>query len=70
MSYNCRKTLVDRLRDWVSKAAERETQRRIRRQDRFNRRHCKPKHDFDGDGTYSTQKCQVTEQLEQALKQG
>ena len=63
-------TTATRLRDWVAKAAERETMRRRKRQERHDKRHARPSHRFDEDGEYTSQRSKVTEQLQQALDEG
>ena len=60
---------ICRLREWVSKQAEREKEKAEKRRERMERRKSGPKHNFD-DPDYEKQKTIVTENLEDALQHG
>jgi len=58
-----------RLRDWLSKQAEREEEKRRKQQERLERRLAVPRHNFD-DPEYHRQKVEVAENLDDALTAG
>ena len=61
--------IYHRLKDWVSKAADREQEKEERRRQRRERLSSEPKHNFQ-DHEYEEQKSQVTENQQDALLQG
>lgn len=58
-----------RLREWVSKQADRERDKEDRRRERMARRRAVPKHNFN-DPVYEEQKSKVSEDLDDALQEG
>ncbi len=61
--------IVFRLKDWVSKAADREREKEERRRQRRERRLAQPRHNFD-DRQYHEQKSQVINNLDEAVQKG
>ncbi|XP_074657004.1 splicing regulator SDE2-like [Tubulanus polymorphus] len=58
-----------KLKEWISKKADREREKEEKRKERFERRRAVPNHKFD-DPQYDQQKAKVKDNLEDALQAG
>lgn len=57
------------MKEWIGKKPEKEKEDEEKRQDRLAQRRSMPNHKFD-DPQYEKQKCQVTENLQDAFRTG